>query len=162
MLKKEIDIGFVRMPFEAKGIKVELVDQEPFFCFLPKNHPLSRAKRISPLALRGELFILYEQRQAPGFCDLVLMICNDAGFSPHIFQEASEMQTILSMVASGLGVSFLPRSAGTLRVSELAILPLAGSLPLSETGMASLAVRESDVILSTFRYVTHSLIKVSR
>ncbi len=160
LLKEEIDVGFIRMPFEAKGIEVELVDQEPFFCFLPKNHPLSKAKRISPLALREEPFILYERRQAPGFCDRVLKICHDAGFSPQVFQEASEMQTILSMVASGLGVSLLPRSAGTLSVSELAILPLETSLPLSETGMINLPTGETNSLISTFRRVALSLTEV--
>lgn len=159
LLKEDIDIGFLRMPFEAKGIDVHMVSQEPFYCFLPKNHPLSKSKRISPAVLREEPFILYERRQAPGFCDRVLKICNDAGFNPHAFQEASEMQTILSLVASGLGVSLLPRSAGTLSESESAILPLTGKPPLSETGMASLSARQDNPLLATFRRVTHDLTK---
>ncbi len=161
LLNESINVGFIRMPFQAKGIEVELVGQEPFCCFLPKNHPLNKMRSISPSTLREEPFILYRRQQAPGFCDRILKICNDAGFSPQAFQEASEMQTILSMVAAGLGVSLLPRSAGTPSLSELAILPMDGSLPLSETGMANLAVRESEPILSTFRRITQSFTKMT-
>lgn len=64
------------------------------------------------------------------------------------------------MVVSGLGVSLLPRSAGTLSVSELAILPLETSLPLSQTGMISLPARKNNSLLSNFRRVALSLTQV--
>ena len=69
------------------------------------------------------------------------------------------MQIIPSAIASGLGVSLLPRSAGMLSVGDLAVLPLAGSIPLSETGLASLTARHSESLLSIFRRVAQGLTK---
>jgi DNA-binding transcriptional LysR family regulator len=89
--------------------------------------------------------------------DRILSICNDSGFSPTALQEASEMQTILSMVASGLGVAILPRSAGALGLKELAVRPLEGSWLPSEVGTAILKSAGRDPLLSTFLEVTRRL-----
>jgi DNA-binding transcriptional LysR family regulator len=110
ILRKEIDVGFVRLPLVAAEIAVTPLSQEPFVCFLPKRHPLTRHKLIEPKYLSGEPFILYERRQAPAFFDRILGICLRSGFSPLAVQEASEMQNILSMVAFEMGVSIIPNS----------------------------------------------------
>ena len=94
---------------------------------------------------------------APGFADRILSICLETGFSPEVVQNASEMQTILSMVASGLGVAILPRSAGGLGVTEVAMRPLAGEWPPSELGMATLRVAADDPLLTTFGAVVGRL-----
>lgn len=48
------------------------------------------------------------------------------------------MQTILSLVASEMGVSILPKSAAELGIKDVAVRPLAGRWPQSELGVATL------------------------
>ena len=131
--------------------------QEPFACFLPKDHPLARLERVDPRQLRREPFVAYERRQAPGFAARILSICLETGFNPEVVQDASEMQTILSMVASGLGVAILPRSAGGLGVTEVAMRPLAGEWPPSELGMATLRATADHPLLKKFGEVVGRL-----
>ncbi len=157
LLRKEIDIGFLRLPLETKELSIEPVHQEAFVCFLPNAHPLTQMEAIPPECLRGEPFILYERRQAPGFCDRILKICLDSGFSPNAVQEASEMQTILSLIAAGIGISLLPLSAGSLGPTGLSIRPLAGQWPPSEMGTAVLRSTKADPLLANFLRVAHDL-----
>jgi DNA-binding transcriptional LysR family regulator len=39
-----------------------------------------------------------------------IKICYEAGFSPNITQEAHELQNVISLVASGMGVALVPFS----------------------------------------------------
>ena len=158
LLRQEIDVGFIRLPFEVEGIAVAPLSQEPFVCFLPKGHPLVHLEEIDPRQLCRETFIAYERRQAPGFYDRILSICLDSGFSPVILQEAGEMQTILSMVASEMGVAILPRSAGALGVTEVVMRPLAGRWPPSELGVATLrATAAEDPLLARFQVIVRKM-----
>jgi DNA-binding transcriptional LysR family regulator len=140
----------VRLPFAAAEIAVTPLSREPFLCFLPKRHPLTRHKKIAPQWLSTEPFILYERRQAPAFFDRILEICTRSGFSPLGVQEASEMQTILSMVASEMGVSILPKSASELGTKGVAMRPLAGNWPQSELGLAALCSTADQPLLRNF------------
>ena len=157
LLRQEVDVGFIRLPFEAEEIVVTPVHREPFVCFLPRDHPLADLEEVDPRQLRREPFVFYERRQAAGFYDRILRICLDSGFSPEVVQEASEMQTILSMVAAGLGVTILPRSAGGLGVGEVAVRPLAGEWPPSELGIASLRKAADDPLLLKFGEILREL-----
>ena len=155
LLRKEIDVGFLRLPFILKELEIDLLHREPFGCFLHKGHPLHGLQSIAPEQLEHEPFVLYERRQAPGFCDRILKICLDSGFSPAAVQVASEMQTILSLVAAGIGVAILPLSAGSLGMTELKIVPLSGDWPPSETGIAVLRDAREDPLVATFLRVAH-------
>jgi DNA-binding transcriptional LysR family regulator len=147
LLHKEIDVGFLRLPLSATEIAITPLNQEPFVCFLPKRHSLAQNKRIAPEWLSSEPFILYERRQAPGFSDRILDICLRSGFSPLTVQEAGEVQTILSMVASEMGVSILPKSAAELGVKAVAVRPLVGNWPPAELGLVTLASSADDLLL---------------
>ena len=157
LLTGDIDVGFLRLPFNATAISVSPLSEEPFVCYLPIRHPLAAQEQVHPSSLQHEPFILYERRQAPGFFDRILSICLDSGFSPIPLQEASEMQTILSMIASEMGVSILPRSAGALGLRDVAMRPLAGSWPSSEIGLAVLRSQAEEPLVRRFVEVAQDL-----
>ena len=78
--------------------------------------------------------------------------CSSAGFTPNIVQEASQAQTMLALVESGLGVALVPNvwqhlAARAVRFEQL------HDLPLDNIGLA-LAYRkeeEDSVLLHAFR-----------
>ena len=53
-----------------------------------------------------------------------LSLARQAGFSPHIAQEAGEAMTIIGLVAAGLGVSVLPASFQWMRIEGVVYRPL--------------------------------------
>ena len=60
---------------------------------------------MSLRSLAREPFILFPREVAPELHDAIVALCRKAGFAPRIGQEAIQMQTIVSLVAGGMGVS---------------------------------------------------------
>jgi DNA-binding transcriptional LysR family regulator len=107
---KIIDIGFVRLPADHKGLAFTPIHKEPFVAVLPKDHSLARKRKFRLAQLEHEKFVAYGRKWAPGFFDQIIALCGEAGFRPDIVQETGEMYTAIALVAAGQGVAILPRS----------------------------------------------------
>ena len=140
---RRLDVGLLRLPVGGQEqVETTVLHQEPFVLLLPAAHPLSRKRSLRIEDLRGADFVIYTRKHAPAFHDLILHILNDAGVNPHVVQEASEMHTLVSLVAAGLGVALAPQSIHLLhRHPGVVARKLPATLPLSEI---ALAVRKGD------------------
>ena len=112
---KRIHIGILRPPINDDTLVLETLIKEPIVLALPENHPLSRQSSLTVEALAHEHFILFPRHLGPGLYDQIIGLCQQAGFSPQVTQEAIQMQTILGLVATGLGIALIPASAQHLR-----------------------------------------------
>jgi len=65
----------------------------------------------------------------------LIAMCQNAGFSPRIVQEA-QMHTIVSLVAAGIGVSLVPATLENLSRRGIVYRKLAGSTPKLELAVA--------------------------
>jgi DNA-binding transcriptional LysR family regulator len=83
--------------------------------------------------------------------------CVAAGFTPRIVQEAADVQTIVSLVAAGLGVSLL--IAPTPRSAEDAVVyrPLTDNLPRWELALAWSSTNTAPV-LSRFLAIAENVL----
>jgi LysR family transcriptional regulator, transcription activator of glutamate synthase operon len=74
-----------------------------------QDHPLARRKAVRGAELAEEPFILfpvgYELRSR------TLELCRSAGFEPHVVLDGGETDTVVRLVAAGLGVAVVPRLA---------------------------------------------------
>src|SRR5690606_6216615 len=61
--------------------------------------------------LADEAFIMYTATEAAGLRMAAINACQLRGFTPRITQEAVQVQTLLSLVESGLGVALVPAGA---------------------------------------------------
>jgi DNA-binding transcriptional LysR family regulator len=107
-----IDAGFVRAPSgeDAAGLAVMPILREPLVAALPRGHRLRRQKQVAIRALKGEQFVLPPRHAAPVLYDQIIGLCRRGGFEPRVAQEATQMQTIVSLVSAGLGVAIVPAS----------------------------------------------------
>jgi LysR family hydrogen peroxide-inducible transcriptional activator len=106
-----LDGALLALPYDMTDLEVAHVDEDELLAALPPRHPLAAADRIDPARLDGEALILLED----GHClrDHVLTACamapprrsHEEGFA------ATSLATLMQMVGSGLGVSFLPAMA---------------------------------------------------
>jgi len=130
-----LDIGFFRVPIlEQGGIKTIPVHREPFKVFLPASHPLARRRNLRLKHLDGAQFVVYARRHAPGFHDLILDLLKDAGATPAAIHEASDMYTLVSLVAAGVGLAIAPASVAHYRLPEVTVRDV-GRLPPSEVAL---------------------------
>ncbi len=107
----ELDLGFVLPPLPAREVESVAVNREALVVALPERHPLARERGpLGAKALANEPFVMVPANLARGLSDIVLGVCTRAGFAPRVAQEAVQMQTVVSLVSSGLGVAIVPAS----------------------------------------------------
>ena len=109
----EIDCAIMAEPFPDTGLAIAPLYDEPFVAVLPVGHPLAGRESISSDELKSETMLLL----GAGHCfrDHVLEVCPEfARFSSNAEGirksfEGSSLETIKHMVASGMGVTLVPR-----------------------------------------------------
>lgn len=104
-----IDLGLVRYPLvESTSAAAEPVRWDTLIAALPSDSALSKKKRLHLDDLADEPFILYSASAAFNLRAQVMLACQAAGFRPQVVQEAVQVQTVVSLVESGLGVGLVP------------------------------------------------------
>ena len=104
----EIDAALVRGPLaEDSSLSSWEVERDSLILALPAAHPLAGGP-VALQAVRSEPFVIYAPGKVPGLHGVAQALCRKAGFSPRISQEAIQVQTLVSLVASGLGVALVP------------------------------------------------------
>lgn len=121
------DVGFVYVPFrDEDALRRETLLCEPFVVALPRRHPLASAERVELAELADDDFVLNFAYNTAGLHHKVVQLCEEAGFVPQVVQEAWLMQTTLSLVSAGLGVTLVPASMQGLRRDGVTYKPMVG------------------------------------
>jgi DNA-binding transcriptional LysR family regulator len=115
----ELDFGLLLPPVADTDLEHLVVQRERFVAALPARHRLARdvgrkTGRIAVRELAGDAFVMIPRAIAPGLYDIVAALAARAGFAPRVAQEAIQMQTVVSLVSSGLGVALVPASVANL------------------------------------------------
>ncbi len=130
--QKQVQVGILRPPFADTGLESLCIARERLILALPEHHRLARQQRIPLQEIIDEPFILFPSEQGLGFYHQILGLCLDAGFVPEVVQEAAEMQTIVSLVATGIGLSLVPDSLRHLQRTGVVYRDLVEASPLLE------------------------------
>ena len=105
----QIDAAVIALPYDAPGIEHARIGDDEIMAAAPHDHALAAPGPIRPGSLRAEDLILLED----GHClrDHALAALDiEAPRGDDVF-AATSLHTLVQMVGSGLGVSFLPRMA---------------------------------------------------
>lgn len=112
----ELDAIFIALPFTETDVVTRPVYEEPFVVLMPEGHPLSRARAIDPNELAQHRVLLLGEGHC--FRDQVLEACpglqqaiSDSYARGYSVLEGSSLETLKHMVATGLGITVLPKSA---------------------------------------------------
>jgi DNA-binding transcriptional LysR family regulator len=130
-----IQVSFLRPPMDDSAIEVQTIVREPWVVAMPVSHRLAGRTRVALRTLAGEPFVTFPRELAPVLYDQLISMCRAAGFSPHIVQEA-QMQTIVSLVAAGIGVALVPATLQNLSRSGLVYKRLTGAPSRIELAVA--------------------------
>jgi LysR family hydrogen peroxide-inducible transcriptional activator len=132
----DIDAAIVALPYEAPGIEVEPVYDEEFQVVVPQRHVLARRRSIPVGELDTEELLLLPV----GHClrDQVLGACTEFSRPPPAGRLGNSLETLRSMVASGLGITVLPTTALTDRydASLVKAVPFAEPRPKRRVAVA--------------------------
>jgi LysR family hydrogen peroxide-inducible transcriptional activator len=127
-----LDAALIALPYDTQGLETAQVCDDELLAALPANHPLVGQGPIPPGRLQGDDLILLED----GHClrEHALAAC---GLEPPRPGEegvfsATSLPTLVQMVGSGLGVSFMPAmavAAGLADEAPISIRALAADHP---------------------------------
>lgn len=121
--RKELDVGLVRVPLmEAAAVEPHIVDSDEFHVAVREDSPIAAHSSIALEKLRDQNFIT--QSPVSVLHPATLAACHEAGFIPHVAQEATQLSAILSLVRSGLGVALVPARAARAVPPSVRLIPL--------------------------------------
>jgi DNA-binding transcriptional LysR family regulator len=134
----DLDFGFLLPPVSESGsLEHIVVQRERFVAALPSSHRLARQRgALAVRALVDDPFVMVPREIAPGLYDIVAGLVAKAGFSLNVAQEAIQMQTVVSLVSSGLGVALVPESVANLGRQGVVYRPLADKHPRLDLWLA--------------------------
>ena len=115
IMNNELEFGMLPMPAAHDELDFQPIYQEQILFAIPKNHPLN--DEVTPAMSAGMPFIdLRLAQYAPfvflkkeqKFASMGMRLCREAGFEPNIVFETMNWETVNSLVATGMGVGFVP------------------------------------------------------
>ncbi|MFC5476095.1 LysR substrate-binding domain-containing protein [Paraherbaspirillum soli] len=140
LVQGSIDAGLLIPPLSDKAksaLDYLPVLSEPLILAAPTGLKALRAKGKIALSSLSEMpLIIFPRRIAPGFHDTILACFRAAGVTPHIGQEAIQMQTIVGLVSAGMGIALVPQSVSNLKRPGVDYRELQDNTPMVETGLA--------------------------
>jgi DNA-binding transcriptional LysR family regulator len=141
-----LDLGIALAPIQESDLGFQSLQREELMLAVPTGHALTRTKGALDLRrFAKEDFIVPPRDVGPGLYDLIISGCHAAGFVPRISQHARQMQTVVSLVACGMGVALVPASLQNLRRAGVQYRALRGASSAIELGV--LRLREVESVL---------------
>lgn len=108
LLNFEIDVALMSPPSDPKAypnVSFTTLLNDDLVLIVPQGHLLATKKMIHLKDAKNEKFIM--MKTGFGMLRTTINACKEAGFEPSITYQSSQVETILSLVAEGLGVSLL-------------------------------------------------------
>lgn len=106
ILRGELDIAFVSLPVEARGINTERLSQDQLVAIASPRHRFAKQRTISAYTLAGEKLILGER--GGNTRRLIDQFFAQAGVTLHVAMELSRQAAIRRMVEEDMGVGIVP------------------------------------------------------
>jgi Transcriptional regulator len=106
ILKGELDIAFVSLPVDARGIQTERLSEDQLVAIASPRHKLAKQKSVSAYTLAGERLILGER--GGNTRRLIDQFFAQAGVTLRVAMELSRQAAIRRMVEEDMGVGIVP------------------------------------------------------
>jgi DNA-binding transcriptional LysR family regulator len=116
VLAGELDVAFVSLPVDARGIQTELLSEDYLVAIASPHHKLANQRVVSAYALAGEKLILGER--GGNTRRLIDQFFAQAGVTPKVIMELSRLAAIKRMVEEDMGVGIVPLQSVQEEVSE--------------------------------------------
>jgi len=134
---RSLDVGLVRTPLpQATRLHLTELGRESLIVALPRGHALAGQGPLALADLGRERFVMYAPDHAAGLHAVCLRVCQQAGFVPQVAQQAVQVQTVLALVESGLGIALVPALARSRSSGGIDFRPLVDGTAEAAIGLA--------------------------
>jgi DNA-binding transcriptional LysR family regulator len=146
--ERRIDLSISRTPVNDLVLKSTRLWADPMVAAVPQGHKLGRRKRVTLADLRDEPFVML-RLDTSAYAQHIRDCCVQAGFAPRVVQHVSELPSVLSLVAAGMGVALIPRSVAHIYNDAITFISLGSDEPHSDV-YAVQRVEDSANVTSAF------------
>ncbi|MEU8544292.1 LysR substrate-binding domain-containing protein [Streptomyces sp. NPDC048717] len=152
-----LDLLLLAVPLGVPGVTELPLFDEDFVLVAPGGHPLAGLTDIPREALRELKLLLLDE----GHClrDQALDVCREAGRAEGapVTTTAAGLSTLVQLVAGGLGVTLLPRTAVTVETARNAALCTGDFAAPAPSRRIALAMRTGAARQAEFEVLADSL-----
>jgi len=122
-----IDFGIFRCGYATRrpSVTVTPLLRERYDVVMAGCHRLAMRDCIPVTELAEEPFIAFGAAGSSSLMSPINDICHRAGFAPRVTQTVTQITTIVSLAAAGLGVAVVPHSLSQLHITDAVFRPLA-------------------------------------
>ena len=124
LLSGRLDIAFVRPPVRESSLQYEFLMYETLVIAMPCGHPLAAKHTIGIHDLAPLPLIVPARQVRPHSYKAIMRAFQAAGEEARIVLEAAEKQTMVSLVAAGIGLALVPNWVAKLQVPGVVYRPL--------------------------------------
>lgn len=129
-----IDLGIALCVDRERDLHQHTLSKERLVACLPADHRLAASRRpLVVAALADEDFISFPRALAPRLFDNVASVLAASDVAFQVVQEAVQMQTIIGLVSTGIGVAIVPASMRGLERPGIVYRRLSPAPPEIET-----------------------------
>ncbi|WP_167854155.1 LysR family transcriptional regulator [Brevibacterium aurantiacum] len=132
LVRGELDLGILRDPSPNALLRFSHAVTESLVAVFPDDHYLAYRDYVEAHELIDLPMILFPFSTMPGFVTTVLSVFLNESRAPEIVQEAVHQETIMGLVASGMGFSILSNSISYTHVHGTRAVPL---FPAKQTSL---------------------------
>jgi DNA-binding transcriptional LysR family regulator len=122
--ERRLHAGLLRGFAGDSELAVEPVWREPMNVALPAEHPLARRSAVRLAQLADEPLIMLEDARFPLGNSCLRLLCEQAGFRPRVVQFTRDMQSLIWLVAAGVGCGFVADGLRDFRRDGMVYRPL--------------------------------------
>jgi LysR family hydrogen peroxide-inducible transcriptional activator len=121
----DIDVGLIALPYETEDLVVRILFEDRFQFACHGDHPLANRKKIAGADLADQPLLLLEEGHCLRGHALDACLLDKGQFRSQF--EATSLNTVVEMVAAGLGVTLLPQLAIDAKITagcDMRLVPL--------------------------------------
>jgi LysR family hca operon transcriptional activator len=124
LVERRVDVAFLRAPLNDARLESALAAEEQICVALPADHPLCARKKIPLRALDGVDTVSMRNEYTGGFNAAVGDLFSKHNVSGGSVLRTGSVETMLGMVASGMGIAIASAVVKFMLVSGVVLRPL--------------------------------------
>jgi DNA-binding transcriptional LysR family regulator len=109
--ENKIDIALLLLPVEGRNYEIIPLNEDPFIAVIPKKWESQFPQNsISLEEIASKDLLLIKRTTGIGIYERVLKHFQQYNYTPNVIMDCPDITTILTLVATGMGMTIIPKS----------------------------------------------------
>lgn len=136
LLNGQIQLAFTRLPVEPP-LTAKLVLCETLVLAVPRGSGIASRLEDDGYGLLATLpLLVLTPDRGPGLDSQIARLLSFHRITPHVVQQAGDIQTLIALVSAGAGVAMVPNSAAWFAGPDIELISLCGPYTGWDVGLA--------------------------